>query len=214
MRSVAATAFAAFTIHAAVANPIVYDPTVATSLSAELVNITVRKASSDISGKFTFRQSEEVRADDSTASIVIEVPFFAPWPQGMLSLTSSARASVKIGGQFFHPSSVSVGPEIRGLTEGWRMYLLEVEIPRRIVQREFSVRIQYRQRHLPGNISPYYPVHPPAATNSKSLVQFIAGDRVTLNLVSNARRVVQKLSNLIAVVPEDKSLILVTAQSR
>jgi hypothetical protein len=214
MRFVLAIACAIFVIRAADANPIVYDPSHPSSLVSERVNISLKEKGSDVSGKFTFRQSKDVADVNSGDSVAIEVPFFAPWPRGLVSLKSSAVASVKIDERVFYPSSVSAGEVLRGLPENWRMFALEFEVPRNALTPEFVAWIHYRQQYLPGNISAYYPVEPSASARSKSLVRFVAHDGLTLELVSNAKQVVERSSTRFVIKPENRRLILIRARGR
>jgi hypothetical protein len=210
MRLAVAIIFAISLTRGVKANPVVSDPSGEIELISEKVNVSVHPGSSQVAGQFRFRQLGSV---SYRRSIAMEVPFFALFPQALTSLEESAHAAVAIGERVFHPSSISVGPTVQGLPEGWRLFLLEFEIPRNAILPEFSARISYRQRHFLGDISAYYPIRPPMARASKAVVQFVAGDEEILTAV-RAKRVVARSWKEIAVEPQDKGLILIRVEKR
>jgi hypothetical protein len=193
----------------AVGNPIaIYSVPNSISLIAEEVDIATHENQSVVSGTYGFllRKGDFPFVDDQ---IIIKVPIILHEPQSFGSLKSSTAASLAIGRRVFHPSNASVDSQLRDLPSGWKLYYLEFEIPLRALRPVFNVAIRYHQPHLPGSISPYYPIHPPDRSGSKSIVRYLAAEPASLTLVSKGDRVIEAQRTRIAVEPEHHKLILV-----
>jgi hypothetical protein len=196
-------------VGSAVANPIAIDSIPnSISLIAESVDIATHESWSVVSGTYAFllRKGDFPFVDDQ---IVIKVPIILRGPQSFGSLKSSTATSLTIGRRAFHPVRASVDSQLPDLPSGWKLYYLEFEIPLRALRPVFNVAIRYNQPHLPGSISPYYPIHPPDRSGSKSIVRFLAAEPASLTLVSKGNRVIESQRTRIAVEPEHHKLILV-----
>ena len=191
------------------ANPIAIDSTRRPiSLVAETVDIAVHPTQSVVSGTYTFRQGEDAFPGERPDHVIIELPIIVHGQQSFDALKSSASASVRIGKRVFYPTGSSGGSPLRGLPPDWKMCFLEFEIPLRAVRPEFTAVIRYTQPHLPGGVSAYYPIEPPA---SRAVVRYTPAQSVSLKLVSKRVKAVEADPSRIAVQPEHNKLILVRA---
>ncbi len=196
------------------ANPIAIDSTRRTiSLVAETVDIAVQSTHSVVSGTYSFRQGKDEYAflGEKADHITIEVPIIVHGEQSFGSLKSSTAATVTVGKRVFRPTGSSGGGPLRGLPADWRLAFLEFEIPLRAVRSEFTAAIRYTQPHLPGGVSAYYPIRPPEAPTSQSIVRYTAAEPTSLALVSKRLKVVETQPGRIAIQPEHNKLILVRA---
>jgi hypothetical protein len=198
----------ASTIGFAVANPIAIDMGEPISLIAESVDIAIHESQSVVSGTYSFRQVHGilVAPDDG---ILIQVPIIVHGPQNFAALKSSTAASLSIGRRVFHPSRASVGSPLYDLPSGWKLYYLEFEIPRPAVRAVFTIAIRYIQPHLPGNVVPYYPIHPPERWAPRSIVRYSVAGPASLALDSKGENVIEAQPTRISVQPQHHKLILV-----
>jgi hypothetical protein len=192
----------------AVANPIAIDMGEPISLIAESVDIAIHKSQSVVSGTYSFRKVHGilVAPDDG---ILIQVPIIVHGPQNFASLKSSTAVSLSIGRRVFHPSRASVASPLYDLPSGWRLYHLEFEIPRDPVRSVFTLVVRYIQPHLPGDVAPYYPIHPPERWAQRSIVRYTVAEPASLALVSKGETVIEAQRTRISVQPQHHKLILV-----
>jgi hypothetical protein len=191
------------------ANPIAIDSTRRPiSLVGETVDIAVGGTQSIVSGNYSFRQGKDEFPGERPDHVIIELPVIVHGQQSFDALKSSVAASVRIGNRVFHPTGSSAGSPLRGLPADWKMCFVEFEIPLRAVRPEFTAVIRYTQPHLPGGVSAYYPIEPPA---SSAVVRYTPAQSVSLKLVSKRVKAVEAESSRITVQPEHNKLILVRA---
>ena len=195
-------------IGCAVANPIAIDMGEPIALIAESVDIAIHESQSVVSGTYSFRKVHGilVAPDDG---ILIQMPIIVHGPQNFASLKASTAASLSIGRRVFHPSRASVASRLYDLPSGWRLYYLEFEIPRDPVRSVFTLAVRYIQPHLPGNVAPYYPIHPPERWAQRSIVRYSVAEPASLALVSKGAIVIEAQRTRIFVQPQHHKLILV-----
>jgi hypothetical protein len=200
--------FEASMIAFAVGNPIAIDMGEPISLIAESVDIVIHENQSVVSGTYSFRKVHGilVAPDDG---ILIQVPIIVHGPQSFASLKSSTAVSLRIGRRVFHPLRASGAPPLYDLPSGWRVYYLEFEIPRDPVRSVFTLAVRYIQPHLPGNVAPYYPIHPPERWAPRSIVSYTVTGPASLGLVSRGEIVIEAQRTRISVQPQHHKLILV-----
>lgn len=198
----------ASTIGFAVANPIAIDLGEPISLIAESVDIAIHESQSIVSGTYSFRQVHG-RLFAPGDGILIHVPIIVHGPQSFASLKSSTAASLSIGRRVFHPSQASVDSPLYDLPSGWKLYYLKFEIPRRAVRSVFTLAIRYIQPHLPGNVVPYYPIHPPERWAQRSIVRYSVAEPASLALDSKGEKIIEAQRTRISVQPQHHKLILV-----
>jgi hypothetical protein len=198
----------ASTIGFAVANPIAIDLGEPLSLIAESVDIAIHESQSVVSGTYSFRQVQgRLVAPDE--GILIQVPIIVHGPQNFASLKSSTAVSLSIGRRVFHPLRASVASPLYDLPAGWKLYYWEFEIPRPAVRSVFTLAIRYIQPSLPGNIVPYYPIHPPERWASRSIVRYSVAEPASIALDSKGEKVIEARRTRISVQPQHHKLILV-----
>ena len=196
-------------IRSAVANPIAIDCGEPIALIAETVNIAIQKGQSVVSGVYSFRQVSGPCPHQPDDSITVRMPIIVQGPQSFASLKSSTAVSLTIGRRVFHPSRASVDSPLYELPSGWRLYYLEFEIPRRAVRSVFTLAVRYIQPHLPGNVAPYYPIHPPERWAPRSIIRYSVAEPASLALVSKGVTVIETQRTRISVQPQHHKLILV-----
>ncbi len=197
------------TIRSAVANPIAIDCGEPLALIAETVDITVQETKSAVSGVYSFRQVSTGCPQFLDDPITITMPIIVQGPQSFASLKSSTAVSLTIGRRVFHPSGASADSPLHGLPSGWRRYDLEFKIPRPNVRAVFTVAVRYVQPHLPGNVAPYYPIHPPERWAPVSIVRYSVAEPASLSLVSKGEIVIENQRTRLSVQPQHHKLILV-----
>jgi hypothetical protein len=198
----------ASTIGFAVANPIAIYMGEPLSLIAENVDIAIHESQSVVSGTYSFRQVHGflIAPDEG---ILIHVPIIVYGLQSFASLKSATAGSLSIGRRVFHPSRASVDSPLYDLPSGWKLYYLRFEIPRRAVRDVFTIAIRYIQPHLPGNIVPYYPIHPPERWAPRSIVRYSVAESASLALYSKGEKVIEAQRTRISVQPQHHKLLLV-----
>lgn len=192
----------------AVANPIAIDLGEPISLIAESVDITIHESQSFVSGVYSFRQVKD-RLYLIDEPITIRVPIIVHGSQSFGPLKSSTAGSLTIGRRVFRPIRASADSPLYDLPSGWKLYYLEFEIPRHVVRPAFTIAIGYNQPHLPGKVSPYYPIHPPERWAPRSIVRYSVAEPASLTLVSKGEQVIEVQPTRISVQPQHHKLILV-----
>jgi hypothetical protein len=190
------------------ANPIAIDMGEPISLVAESVDIAIHERQSVVSGTYSFRKVHGILVAPDEG-ILIQVPIIVHGPQSFASLQSSTAVSLRIGRRVFHPLRASVASPLYDLPSGWRVYYLEFEIPRDPGRSVFTLAVRYIQPHLPGNVAPYYPIHPPERWAPRSIVRYTVTEPGWLALVSKGDIVIEAQRARISVQPQHHKLILV-----
>lgn len=180
------------------------------ALIAENVDMAVQKNQSAVSGAYTFRQVHDGYACPQFAGepMVIRMPVIVSGQQSFGSLKSSTAISLTIGRRTFYPSSAS-SDSLYDLPPGWKLCSFKFEIPMEAIGDVFTFAVRYFQAHLPGNIAPYYPIHPPERWAPKSIVRYSVAEPASLTLVSRGETVFEKKRTRISVQPQHHKLILV-----
>lgn len=191
------------------ANPIALQCGEPVGLIAEDVRIAVQENQSIVSGSYSFRVVEDGCPRLRDEPDIIEVPVIVPQQRSFASLKASTAVSVALGGQTFRPSRGSVDPPLYDLPSGWRIYYFRFEIPYHPVHSVFTLGVRYVQPHLPGNLAPYYPIHPPERWAPKFVVRYSVADRASLTLFSRGETVAESQPTRISVHPQHHKLILV-----
>jgi hypothetical protein len=201
-------------IGSVVANPQVYDCGEPIALIAERVDISVGENQSAVSGQYSFRMVTDACPYGEGEPITIRVPIIVPGGQSFPALKSSTAVSVRLGRRAFHPSRASVDSPLYDLPSGWKLCSFDFEIPRPAARSVFTIALRYNQPHLPGNISPYYPIHPPEAGAPKSVIRYSVAERGSLVLVSKGETVFEVRSTHISIHPQHHKLILVRVNTK
>jgi|GEM_PF-3841103 len=199
----------ACTMGFAAANPMVIYCGEPITLIAENVDITVHESQSVVSGTYSFRQVSTDCPYWPDDPITIRMPIIVRGPQSLTSLKSSTAISFTMERRVFHPSGAAVDSPLYDLPSGWKLYYLEFKIPRRPIRSAFTLAIRYIQPHLPGNIVPYYPIHPPERWAPKSIVRYSVAEPASLALVSKGQTIIEAQPTRISVQPQHHKLILV-----
>lgn len=196
-------------IRLAWANPILLQCGEPVALIAEDVQIAVEENQSIVSGSYTFRELDDNCPRLKDMSDTVKIPIIVQNRGNLASLKTSTAVSLTLGGRVFRPARVSVDPPLYDLPSGWRLYYFEFDLPRRPVRSVFAFAVRYVQPHLPGNLAPYYPIHPPERWAPKSVVRYSVAEPASLALFSKGETVGETQPTRISVHPQHHELILV-----
>jgi hypothetical protein len=197
------------TIRWAAANPIALQCGEPSALIAETVNIAVHKRQSVVTGKYSFRVVDDGCPHFVDESLTIKVPVIVRDRQSLAALKSSTAVTVTFGRRTLHPVSASMDSPLYDLPAGWKLCFFHCEIPRPAFQSVFMIALRYNQPHLPGNLVPYYPIHPPERWAPKSAVRYSLEESGSLSLVSKGERVFEIQPTRLSIQPQHHKLILV-----
>src|SRR4051812_10969731 len=201
-------------IGSVVANPQVYDCAGPIALIAESVDIAVGENQSAVSGQYSFRMVADACPYGEGEPITIRVPIIVPGGRSFAALKSSTAVSVRLGRHTFHPSTAAIDSPLYDLPSGWKLCSFDFDIPRPAARSVFTIALRYNQPHLPGNISPYYPIHPPEAWAPKSVIRYSVAEPRSLLLVSKGERVFEVERTRISIQPQHHKLILVRVNKK
>lgn len=193
----------------ALANPILLQCGEPVGLIAEDVQIAVEENQSIVSGSYAFRELDDGCPRLKDMSDTVKIPIIVQNRGNLASLKTSTAVSLTLGGRVFRPARASVDPPLYDLPSGWRLYYFEFDLPRRPVRSVFTLTVRYVQPHLPGNLAPYYPIHPPERWAPKSVVRYSVVDPASLTLFSKGETVDETQPTHISVHPQHHKLILV-----
>jgi hypothetical protein len=197
-----------------VANPQVYYRGEPIALITENVDIAVGENQSAVSGQYSFRMVTDACPHGEGEPITIRVPIIVHGGQSFAALKSSTAVSIRLGRRGFHPSRASVDSPLYDLPSGWKLCSFDFEIPRPAARSVFTIALRYNQPHLPGNISPYYPIHPPEAWAPKSVIRYSVAEPGSLVLVSKGESVFEARRTRISIQPQHHKLILVRVNKK
>jgi hypothetical protein len=190
-------------------NPILLQCGEPVALIAEDVQIAVEENQSIVSGSYTFRELDDGCPRIQDMSDTVKIPIIVQNRGSFASFKSLTAVSLTRGGRVFPPARASVDPPLYDLPSGWKLYYFEFDLPRRPVRSVFTLAVRYVQPHLPGNLAPYYPIHPPERWAPKSVVRYSVGAPASLALFSKGETVAETQPTRISVRPQHHKLILV-----